>query len=434
MNAVMQFFLNCTDIKSLFLEEKFKICINKSNKFGYKGAVVNEFINLLKEKWLEDKKTLTPKKWKERIGTINESFSDSSQQDAHDYFNFLIDCLHEEINLKSEKEYIENPDSLKFDGNEEELALQFWSNNMKRNASFIYSLFLGQLRSQLTCQKCNTTKINFETFSSVSLPVPQSSKIQIEVVLFRLPFTFKVYYNTKSISNPQGDIRSHLKLLRTQSLEISIDAGEYAGDTSIVGRSTSLTKKEILNTLYYEKANRSKTQDKVFMSSLTTNIPVRLVIKIDRKEKVSKILSKLRHIVDLELESESKYTKLLVYNKHNFIDLNLKIDDCFQNNQAIYVYEVLNTMGTNKLFKYGRDSSEPLHPLNNFIMESFWKTIHINNDKETIEFLVQISHRFPTQTPMYFMNPVGYTKLETFFNVIIVNNRVSRCINFIEAY
>jgi hypothetical protein len=424
----MQFFLNCTDIKNLFLEEKFKICINKRNKFGYKGVIVDEFINLLKEKWLKDKKTLTPKKWKERIGTINETFGDSSQQDAHDYLNFLIDSLHEETNLKSEKEYIENPDSLCYDGNEEELALQFWSNNMKRNASFIYSLFLGQLRSQLTCQRCKTTKINFETFSSISLPIPQGSQIQIEVILFRLPFTFKAYHNTVGISNPQGDIRSHLRVLRQQSLNFSNDISDLE-ERSLM-KSQSLTKKEILNTLYFEKSMRSK--DKIFMNSLTTNIPVRIMLKLDRKEKVSKIISKIRAFSELQLEVEPKYSKLLVYNKSNFIDSNLKIDDCFQHNQVIYAYEVLNTLGINKLFKYNKEPSEVIYPLNNYVTESFWKNIHIQNDKEIIEFLVQVSHRFPKQSQMYFINPIGYTKLETFFNVIIVNNKVR--ILIIETY
>jgi hypothetical protein len=426
----MQFFLNCSDIKNLFLEERFKVCINKKNKFGYKGIIVNEFINLLREKWQEDRKTITPKKWKEKIGGINPNFSDSSQQDAHDYLNFVIDCLHEETNLKPEKEYIENPESNSFDGSEEELALQFWSNNLRRNASFVYSLFLGQLRSQLTCQKCKHSKLNFETFSSISLPVPQNSSIQIEIVLFRLPFTFKVYYENIHIANPnQIDIRSQLKVLRRQSLEISIDANDLVEESThnisnLVGKSSTFmqSKKEVLNTLYYEKANRSKDKQ-VFMSSLTTNIPVKIVLKIDRKEKVGKILSKLRMMSELELEVDNLYTQLLIYNKSNFIDLNLKIDDCFQNGQVIHVYEVLNTVGTNKLLKYG-GGGEKIHQLNNFILESFWKTIYINNDKETIEFLVQISHRFPTQSQCYFINTIGYSKLETFFNVMILNNRV----------
>ena len=61
MNAVLQIFLNSNILKSIFLHENFNRTINFQNKFGFKGKVINEFIKLLKEKWLEDGKTIIPK-------------------------------------------------------------------------------------------------------------------------------------------------------------------------------------------------------------------------------------------------------------------------------------------------------------------------------------------------------------------------------------
>ena len=193
MNAVLQVFLNSNELKNIFLHENFNRTINYQNKFGFKGKVILEFLKLLKEKWLDDSKTITPRQWKELIGEINSQFKEYDQQDANDFLNFMLDALHEEINLKSEKIFIPNPEY--YNGTEKELAIEYWSNNLRRNVSFIHSLFLGQLKSTLTCMKCGTEKISFECFSSLNVPIPQKSTIFLEVILHRLPFTFKIYYD-----------------------------------------------------------------------------------------------------------------------------------------------------------------------------------------------------------------------------------------------
>jgi ubiquitin C-terminal hydrolase len=53
----------------------------------------------------------------------------------------LIDGLHEELNLRHEKPYTANPES----DNRKilDLGLESWSNNLKRDWSFIYFLFYG---------------------------------------------------------------------------------------------------------------------------------------------------------------------------------------------------------------------------------------------------------------------------------------------------
>ena len=53
----------------------------------------------------------------------------------------MIDGLHEELNLRMKKPYIQNPESKNRDLNE--LGLEQWSNNLLRNWSIIYFLFYG---------------------------------------------------------------------------------------------------------------------------------------------------------------------------------------------------------------------------------------------------------------------------------------------------
>jgi ubiquitin C-terminal hydrolase len=61
----------------------------------------------------------------------------------------LLDGLHEELNLRLEKPYMENPDS----DNRKivELGLESWSNSLRRDWSFIFFIFYGQLKSELNC-------------------------------------------------------------------------------------------------------------------------------------------------------------------------------------------------------------------------------------------------------------------------------------------
>ena len=54
---------------------------------------------------------VTPKDFKEVLGTVNEQFSGDEQQDSQEFVSFLIDNLHEDLNLRKSKPYLENPDS-----------------------------------------------------------------------------------------------------------------------------------------------------------------------------------------------------------------------------------------------------------------------------------------------------------------------------------
>jgi uncharacterized UBP type Zn finger protein len=384
MNAVMQIFLNSNIMKTIFLHENFNRTINYQNKFGFKGLVINEFIKLLKEKWLEDGKTIIPKKWKEIIGEVNSQFSSFDQQDANDFLNFLLDALHEEINLKSEKMYISNPEQ--YNGTENELACEYWSNNLRRNVSFIHSLFLGQMKSTLTCMKCGGEKISFETFSTLNVPIPQKGTIILEVVLHRLPFTFKLYYDKielKSKSIFPNNKRTQLLAMRRQSLELSFELDTYMqkemNDSQISEKTKILNISNVrLNSIRnkldndIEKKEISSKQtsffqlntnhinhkfDDYYTSKLTISIPIKMCIEINKKSKIGKIKEILKSMKDLELEEASEFTEFLILNFDNKVVFeDLLVDECFQNNQTIHIYEVLNYKGLCKIFSYQQNN------------------------------------------------------------------------------
>ena len=201
MNSILQLFLNNLEIKKIFLEQGaqeekfFEFIINKKgNKKN--GELITEFIDLLKEKYIKNKKTITPKKFKEICGNYNSTFKGYDQQDAHDFYTFLVDNLHEETNIKSSsnKKYEMKEESDTIDTTESDLSNEYWANSIRENASYIYDLFFGQMKSKLTCNECNKIKLKYENFSAVELPILEGKKIILEIILFRLPCTLSPFY------------------------------------------------------------------------------------------------------------------------------------------------------------------------------------------------------------------------------------------------
>lgn len=83
----------------------------------------------------------------------------------------MIDSLHEELNLRLKKPYIPNPESKGRDLRN--LGLENWSNTLRREWSFVFHLFYGQMRSNIVCKTCNTESTTFDIFSNVPVPLPE---------------------------------------------------------------------------------------------------------------------------------------------------------------------------------------------------------------------------------------------------------------------
>ncbi len=192
MNSVLQILLNLENIKNFLTNINFAYWKNRKNKYGYNGRIIDEFAILFDEYQNHSKEVIKPLKFKFAIGEINPQFKNLDQQDSQEFLSYLIDVLHEELNIKSDKEYIVNPEN--YDGCEEQLSGEYWANNLRRNTSFIHSLFLGQMKSTLTCGKCQVKKISYETFTNLNIPIPQKKTILLNIIMHRIPFTYKAYY------------------------------------------------------------------------------------------------------------------------------------------------------------------------------------------------------------------------------------------------
>ena len=143
-NSVNQIFFNMPILQQIFLDPRIVYFVNKKNKFGHQGKFFEIYKSLY---WIKPSKIgETVKNLKKLVGKLKEDFNNNDQQDANEYLTFVIESLHEELNLHSTKKYIEEKDDIFYHNSDEQLGNISWANNLKRNVSFIDSIFLFQYK------------------------------------------------------------------------------------------------------------------------------------------------------------------------------------------------------------------------------------------------------------------------------------------------
>ena len=386
MNSVLQIFLNIEELKDIFIHEDERVhksflsfILNSENKeinnvVQKKGYLVLEFINLLKEKWFGDRRTLTPRKLKEICGEYNPMFNTSDQQDAHDFYTFLVDKLHEETNIKSSNDnsYKENQNSETIDTNEIDLANEYWANNVRKNASYFYALFMGQLKSTLICSECNTQKIKFEPFSALEIPIPEGNNIIIDIILFRLPYSMRKF-DLEINNDDDEDGNGSINIEKIENINLK---------KRIKKKKNTKNEKTNLTTDYGDiSEDKNKAQNEIINNLLNLNIPLRLRMEINRKDKCSSIIDKLKCMNDINIEKNYNFTEFIMISKGKFITENLIIDETLSNLNVVFVYELLNYKGIITLFDYEEKQRYKILSLKsqeikyNVINENGFKTI-----------------------------------------------------------
>ena len=327
-NSINQIFFNLPILQQIFLDPKIGCYVNKTNKFGHQG----KFFEIYKELyWIKPSKIGdTVINLKKMVGKFKEDFNNTDQQDANEYLNFVLENLHEELNLHSTKIYIENKDDIFHHNTDEELGNIYWANNLKRNTSFIDSIFMFQLKSNLKCKKCKQTKKNFETNYIFDLPLSLCRMVTVEIYLYRLPFIYKLYYDKIN-----KDFESFIQKEENKNTNIFQNLWKFY--TNVL-------------------SNEQKKQHV---------IKLHFSFDLEREKKMTDITKILRGIKPLELEPENitevytdknlieykvnQLTDLITYSKEkgkiiypdSSIDKYVNIEDKI----IINVYEILNTNG-----------------------------------------------------------------------------------------
>jgi hypothetical protein len=141
----------------------------------------------------------------------------------------------------------------------------------------------------------------------------------------------------------------------------------------------------------YLNSQTTLPEEKSYTSRLVTSIPIKISIEFDRKANVQSIIDAVKNMKELELEKTSFYTNLILvgHNLH-FINTENKIDECFQNNQTIDIYEFLNHNSYNEIIWQSKNQFEYLKVIdkfncNNTTSASEMETKKLNSDKNCFD-------------------------------------------------
>ncbi|KAL9596254.1 MAG: hypothetical protein Q9219_005915 [cf. Caloplaca sp. 3 TL-2023] len=179
MNATVQCLLATIPLSQFFLDNRWRDYVVKNWK-GSNGIMPEIYANLIRSLWKGDVQSVRPITLRRLCARLNPEWGLDRQQDAKEYLDFLLDCLHEDLNQRWEKQPLV-PLSIKQELMRErtpvqEVSLMEWQRYSYREASFISNLFAGQHASRLRCTTCRNTSTTYEAFYSISVEIPQRGK------------------------------------------------------------------------------------------------------------------------------------------------------------------------------------------------------------------------------------------------------------------
>ncbi|VTZ69792.1 ubiquitin carboxyl-terminal hydrolase 2, putative [Plasmodium chabaudi chabaudi] len=189
LNSSLQCLSKILKFTNYFLSGTFWDHINYCNPVGQHGRLAKAYYETLLEMWKINKKgkPYAPKALKQAISEKRDEFYGYQQHDSQELLAFLLDGLHEDLNLIQKKPYYEEKLQGGLDRPDIEVAEASWKRHKEINNSIIVDLFQGQYRSRLQCPQCNKLSITFDPFMYLSIPLPpkKNHRIWFHVMLSR---------------------------------------------------------------------------------------------------------------------------------------------------------------------------------------------------------------------------------------------------------
>ena len=182
MNSTLQCLSATLPLSQFFLEDRYKAFVQHNWK-GSDGIMPGLYTNLIRSLWRSDVEVIKPTTFRNFCGRMNREWGIDRQQDAKEFFDFLVDCLHEDLNVNwtgTPLKPLTFAEEMQRERTPvEKASLIEWSRFLHRDYSYISSLFAGQHASRLRCTTCRNTSTTYEAFYSISVEIPRSGESNI---------------------------------------------------------------------------------------------------------------------------------------------------------------------------------------------------------------------------------------------------------------
>ncbi|KAL1970021.1 hypothetical protein VTN77DRAFT_6426 [Rasamsonia byssochlamydoides] len=177
MNSTIQCLSATVMMSKFFIDNRFRYYVQKNWK-GSQGVMPGLYANLIRSLWKNDVEVIMPTSFRNFCGRLNREWAIDRQQDAKEFFDFLVDCLHEDLNINWQRTPL-RPLTFAEEMQRELMPVAKvskieWDRYCHREESFISSLFAGQHASRLRCTTCKRTSTTYEAFYSISVEIPPS--------------------------------------------------------------------------------------------------------------------------------------------------------------------------------------------------------------------------------------------------------------------
>lgn len=143
MNSALQCVANTQFFKEYFTSKSdyYLYDLNETAVLGQNGKLAISFASLMQQMWKSRLNEIAPVDFKRDLDTkmTSHPFAGYLQHDSIEFVSFLLDGLSEDLNLRKKKPATEDPESR----NREplDLSLEYFSNSLRRDYSFISSMF-----------------------------------------------------------------------------------------------------------------------------------------------------------------------------------------------------------------------------------------------------------------------------------------------------
>eukprot|EP01080_Neovahlkampfia_damariscottae_P004225 gene4225-7562_t len=325
MNSALQCLSNTSELTFYFLNENYKHDINKTNPLGMKGKLAITYGELIKKMWNGNSSSISPTQFKYVLSQFAPQFNGYRQHDSQELLSFLLDGLHEDLNLITKKPYLEIEDG---DGNnDEKVSKSTWDYHLQRNKSIIVDNFHGQLKSTLICPDCKNISIKFDPFMYLSLPLSPIQLKEMTVLYLNeysnerfTKYTIKIPYESK-ISILRKEFK---KVLNNDNDELVFSDMNTNRIHSIMNDDQNISEIKSKEKILCFKKNKEyeKVMINICQKKKNDLCGIPMILFVEQKMKGIELYKEIRNIFDRfiikeeeEEEEEETYFKLSIVSK-----------------------------------------------------------------------------------------------------------------------